>query len=93
MKNILPTFEIALNVSDSKRFREIYGKNSYSRINKIYYSGQKKSFVVDVTLLTDQPELLQDSFELFDEFIQNAWKYVGIKENLIIVKNFDLSDL
>jgi len=90
MKNILPVFEKALNISNRRQFKEIFGEGSYSKVNKIYYSGQKKAFVVDVTLYTNYPELLSDSYEVFDDFISNAWGYIGLKENLIIVKNFDL---
>lgn len=90
MKNILPVFEKILNLSNKRQFKCIFGEGSHSKVNKIYYSGQKKAFVIDVTLFTNHPELLSDSYDVFDDFISNTWRYIGLKENLIIIKNFDL---
>ena len=71
--------------------RKAFGENCYSQINSLYYSGQKKSFIVDVTLYTDEPQLLEDSYyEVYDIFIRNAWRRLGLTENLTIIKKCEL---
>jgi hypothetical protein len=91
MKNLLPSFEAVINLMDYETRSKILGENSYSQINSLYYSGQRKSFVVDITLYTKSPELLEDSYyTVYDDFIKDSWKFFGINENLIIVKSCEL---
>lgn len=91
MKGLLTTFEAAINLMEMSEMRKVFGENCYSQINNLYYSGQKKTFVVDITLYTDEPELLEDSYyELYEDFIRNAWRIIGLKHNLTIVKKCEL---
>jgi len=91
MKGLLTSFEAAINLMEFSDMRKAFGENSYSQINSLYYSGQKKSFIVDVTLYTDEPQLLEDSYyEVYDIFIRNAWRRLGLTENLTIIKKCEL---
>lgn len=91
MKGLLTSFEAAINLMELSEMREVFGENCYSQINSLYYSGQKKSFIVDVTLYTDEPQLLEDSYyEVYDIFIRNAWRRLGLTEKLTIIKKCEL---
>lgn len=91
MKGLLTVFEAAINLINFEDFKKVFGENSYSQINTLYYSGQKKSFIVDVTLYTNEPQLLEDSYHtVYEDFIRDAWHMVGLKEKLIIVKSCEL---
>jgi hypothetical protein len=91
MKGLLTAFDAAINLMEFKKFKMVFGENAYSQINNIYYSGQKKSFVVDVTLYTDEPQLLEDSYNtVYEDFIRNSWKLLGFTEKLIIIKSCEL---
>lgn len=91
MKGLLKTFDAAINLMEYKRFKMVFGENAYSQINTIYYSGQKKSFVVDVTLYTDEPQLLEDSYHtVYEDFIRKSWRLLGFDEKLIIIKSCEL---
>ena len=91
MKGLLTSFEAAINLMEFSDMRKAFGENSYSQINSLYYPGQKKSFIVDVTLYTDEPQLLEDSYyEVYDIFIRNAWRRLGLTENLTIIKKCEL---
>jgi len=91
MKGLLTSFEAAINLMEFSEMRKVFGENCYSQINNLYYSGQKKSFIVDVTLYTDEPQLLEDSYyEVYDIFIRNAWRRLGLTEKLTIIKKCEL---
>ena len=91
MKGLLTSFEAAINLMEFSDMRKAFGENSYSQINSLYYSGQKKSFIVDVKLYTNEPQLLEDSYHtVYEDFIRDAWHMVGLKEKLIIVKSCEL---
>ena len=91
MKGLLTSFEAAINLMELSEMRKVFGENCYSQINNLYYSGQKKSFIVDVTLYTDEPQLLEDSYyEVYDIFIRNAWRRLGLTEKLTIIKKCEL---
>jgi len=92
MKGLLPAFEAAINFMDRSEMEAVFGKNCYTLINNLYFSGQKNTFVVDVTFYTDEPQLLEDSYyELYEDFIRNSWRMLGLKKhNLTIVKKCEL---
>ena len=71
MKGLLTTFEAAINLMEMSEMRKVFVENCYSQINNLYYSGQKKTFVVDITLYTDEPELLEDSYYELRKFLRN----------------------
>jgi len=91
MKGLLNSFEAAVNLMEMKQKKAVFGENSYSQINSLHYSGQKKAFIVDVTLYTDEPELLEDSYNtVYEDYIHRAWRLLGISEKLIVVKKCEL---
>ena len=91
MKGLLNSFEAAINLIEMEQKRAVFGENSYSQINSLHYSGQKKAFIVDVTLYTDEPELLEDSYNTFyEDYVRRSWRLLGIPEKLIIVKKCEL---
>lgn len=91
MKGLLNSLEAAINLMEMEKKQVIFGKNHYSQINSLHYSGQKKAFVVDVTLYTDEPELLEDSYNtVYEDYIRKAWRFFGVPEKLIIVKKCEL---
>ena len=91
MKGLLTSFEAAINLMEMSDMKKVFGENCYSQINNLYYSGQKKTFVVDITLYTDEPQLLEDSYyEVYDDFIKNAWRRLGLTEKITIIKKCEL---
>ena len=83
--------EHLINKIHKEELELLFGSNSKIVIDSIDYSTNNKSICIHTTLYSNE---IEDSIQSFpdgvDYLIQESWKYIGIKENLTIVKKIDI---
>lgn len=86
----------SLNVLFNKLLDEeletMFGKQYNIKINSFFYSTQKKSFVVDITLICKNCK--DDDIELFyptglDYIVEECWKFIGVDKPLAVISSIE----
>lgn len=69
----------------------LFGENSKIKLLSTTFSSQKKSYVVDIKLIVDEPELCEESFpDGLHHLVSRAFKFMGYDEKVIIISTLEV---
>ena len=69
----------------------LFGENSKLKLLSTTFSSQKKSYVFDIKLTVDEPELCEESFpDGLYHLVNHAFKFMGYDGKVIIISTLEV---
>ena len=69
----------------------LFGEDSKIKINNIFYSTNKKKYVIDCKLFLNDPKLLTNAYpDGLYYLISDSWKFMGFNEGVEVISAVDL---
>jgi hypothetical protein len=82
---------ILLNYMFNNELKLLFGEHYVIDVKNLKYSTNNKKYVIDCTIYTDDLELCEESYpEGLYLIINDAWKFMGMRDPLIITTSIDL---
>ena len=85
------SFEKVINKLNEPEKALLFGEDSKIKINNIFYSTNKKKYVIDCKLFLNNPKLLTNAYpDGLYYLISDSWKFMGFNEGVEVISAVDL---
>ena len=85
------SFEKVINHLNEPEKTLLFGEDSKIKVNNIFYSTNKKKYVIDCKLFLDDPKLLTNAYpDGLYYLISDSWKLMGFNDGVEVISAGDL---
>ena len=85
------SFEKVINKLNEPEKALLFGEDSKIKINNLFYSTNKKKYVIDCKLFLNDPKLLTNAYpDGLYYLISVSWKFMGFNEGVEVITAVDL---
>jgi len=85
------SFEKVINHLNEPEKILLFGEDSKIKVNNIFYSTNKKKYVIDCKLFLGDPKLLTNAYpDGLYYLISDSWKFMGFNEGVEVISAVDL---
>jgi hypothetical protein len=85
------SFEKVINQLNEPEKILLFGEDSKIKVNYIFYSTNKKKYVIDCKLFLNDPKLLTNAYpDGLYYLISDSWKFMGFNEGVEVISAVDL---